>query len=281
MQTSVPSQTAFLAAAARAAHRLVDGQPRILDDHLAEPLLGDRADELLAYHRQHGDHPILAGARAQTVLRSAYTERALRTFVHRGPSQYVLLGAGLDTSPYRLDLAGTPVFELDHPTTSAAKRAALTAAQVPTDGVTFVPVDLAGASLTEALETLDPTRPTFVAWLGVVMYLSPDEVARTTAALAAALAPGSELIFDHLLPPELRDAAGDDYARQVSAVAAADGEPWRSSFVPAAVAGLLTTTGWTTLAQPEARAAVPPSTWDRHDALRPMGISALAHAHLS
>ncbi|GIF72008.1 class I SAM-dependent methyltransferase [Asanoa siamensis] len=273
MQTSTPSQTAFLAAAARAAHRIVDGAPRILDDHLAAALLGDRADELIPYHRQHGDHPILAGARAQAVVRSAYAERAFVEFVHRGPSQYLLLGAGLDSSPYRLDLAGTPVFELDHPATSAAKQSALAAAGIPTAGATFVPGDLPRIDL-------DGARPTFVSWLGVVMYLSAAEVARTLRDLAALLSPGSEVVFDHVLPPSLRDAAGTLYAEQVSAVAADGGEPWGSTFTPEEVADLLTGTGWTVLAQPDTRAAVPPGAWHRTDALRPLGLSALTHARL-
>jgi len=275
---TTPSQTAFFAAAARAAHRVVDGAPRILDDHLAEPLLGDRADELLAYHRQHGDHPILAGARAQTVLRSAFAETALHAFVHRGPARYVLLGAGLDSSPYRLDLAGTPVVEVDHPATQSAKRAALAAAGVDTDGVTFAPVDLSAG---DPLPDLDMSRPTFVSWLGVLMYLSPAEADHTLALLTAALARGSELVFDHVLPPDQRGADGNDYAAQVGAIAAADGEPWRSTWSPTEAAALLARHGWRVLAQCDARAAVPSSTWNRTDALRPMGVSALAHARLT
>ncbi|GAA1889533.1 class I SAM-dependent methyltransferase [Asanoa iriomotensis] len=276
MQTT--SRTALFAAAARAAHRIVDGAPRILDDHLAAPLLGDHADELIDYHRKHGDHPILAGARAQTVLRSAYTERALTAFVHRGPSQYLVLGAGLDSSPYRLDLGGTEIYEVDHPATSSAKQAALATAGVDPRGVTFVPVDLAAG---EPIPTLDRTHPTFVSWLGVVMYLSPDEVARTVSSLADTLAPGSELVFDHLLPPALRDAEGNAYAQQVAAVAAADGEPWRSTFTPSEATDLLKTHGWEVRAQPDARAMVPEETWNRTDALHPLGLSTLAHARLS
>jgi hypothetical protein len=49
-----PSQTALTAAAARAAHLVVDGSPKIFTDSLAAALLLDRADELLAYHRTHG-----------------------------------------------------------------------------------------------------------------------------------------------------------------------------------------------------------------------------------
>ncbi|MEV4617497.1 SAM-dependent methyltransferase [Asanoa sp. NPDC049573] len=267
MQTS---ETAFLATAARAAHLLVDGPPRILDDHLATALLGPRAGELLAYHRQHGDHPILAGARAQTVVRSAFAEAALAEFVHRGPSRYVLLGAGLDSSPYRLDLPGVPIVEIDHPATQSAKRAALAAAGIDTSGVTFAPVDL---SL--------PSQRSFVSWLGVVMYLSPAEVERKVADLAATLAPGSELVFDHVLPPPLRDAAGNDYAAQVSAVAAAGGEPWRSTWSPTDAAAMLSRHGWQVLAQPSTRTAVPAAMWERTDALRPLELAALTHARLA
>lgn len=59
------SQTALLAAAARAAHLTVDAEPRIFADTLAATLLGGDADTYLAYHRAHGDHLVLAGARAQ------------------------------------------------------------------------------------------------------------------------------------------------------------------------------------------------------------------------
>src|SRR6201999_2627936 len=95
------STMALLAAAARAAHLLVDDEPRIFSDPLAAPLLGDRADELIGYHTQHGTHPILAGARAQTACRSRYTEDAVARAMLAGISQYVILGAGLDSFAYR------------------------------------------------------------------------------------------------------------------------------------------------------------------------------------
>ena len=47
-----PSQTALTAAAARAAHLVVDGQPRIFTDTLAGAMLGERAEEFIAYHPQ-------------------------------------------------------------------------------------------------------------------------------------------------------------------------------------------------------------------------------------
>jgi hypothetical protein len=43
------ARTALTAAAARAAHLIVDGEPYVFADTLAAPLLGDLAEELLAY----------------------------------------------------------------------------------------------------------------------------------------------------------------------------------------------------------------------------------------
>ena len=55
--------TALLAAAARAAHLVVDQDPPLFADTLAYALLGDRADEFVGHHRLYGQHPLLAGAR--------------------------------------------------------------------------------------------------------------------------------------------------------------------------------------------------------------------------
>src|SRR6266851_3156480 len=94
---AAPSGTALMAAAARAAHLIVDDEPRIFADPLAAALLGDRADELIGYHTRHGTHPVLAGARVQVTCRSRYTEQALARARAGGVRQYVILGAGLDS----------------------------------------------------------------------------------------------------------------------------------------------------------------------------------------
>jgi O-methyltransferase involved in polyketide biosynthesis len=118
-----PSLTALTAAAARAAHLIVDNEPVIFADTLAQAMLGERAEELISYHRAHGTHPVLAGARAQVTCRSRYAEDRLADAIGRGIGQYVLLGAGLDSFAYRSPLAGrVRVFEVDHPATQEYKR---------------------------------------------------------------------------------------------------------------------------------------------------------------
>ncbi|GAA2636044.1 SAM-dependent methyltransferase [Dactylosporangium fulvum] len=234
------SRTALMAAAARAAHLIVDEAPHVFSDPLAVKLLGDQAEELLQYHRVHGGHPVLAGARAQVVCRSRYAEDVLRASGHR---QYVVLGAGLDTFAYRADLGGADaadsagtaaptVFEVDQPATQESKRASLRKAGIEKRAI-YVPVDFERDDLIERLveHGFDVGQPAVVSWLGVTMYLTREAVEHTVGVLNG-LADGSEVVFDHMLPAELRDAAAQAYVDAVGPVNAEHGEPWLTFLSP-------------------------------------------------
>lgn len=286
METSLaalgqPSFSALTAAAARAAHLLVDGPPAIFADPLAAALLGDRAEELIAYHRLHGTHPVLAGARVQVACRSRYAEDALARAVEAGVTQYVILGAGLDSFAYRGGLlAGrVRVFEVDHPASQQVKRAAVAAAGIEVPGtVRHVPADLARDLLSERLAAagFDAAAPAVVAWLGVTMYLTPGAVAGTLAAVAG-FAPGTELIADYLLPPDARDEAGALYGTLVAQASADQGEPWRSCFTPGQLAELARRAGFGAVRAVSQRDTIPAELWQRADALRPARLAMLFH----
>jgi methyltransferase (TIGR00027 family) len=288
-----PSLTALTAAAARAAHLIVDNEPVIFADTLAQAMLGERAEELISYHRAHGTHPVLAGARAQVTCRSRYAEDRLADAIKRGIGQYVLLGALLDSFAYRSPLAGrVRVFEVDHPATQAYKRRVRgtaggdgtagggdgTAGGVA-GGVRFVAVDFGRDSLGEALGRagFDAGQPALVSWLGVTMYLEESAIEATVAVLGG-LAPGSEVVVDYMLPAGMRDAAGQMYADLVGQAAAEWGEPWRSVFAPAAMAALLARHGFGPGRDVGQRDMIPEAAWDRSDALRPAELSRIAHA---
>jgi methyltransferase (TIGR00027 family) len=281
MSHEEPSQTALTAAAARAAHLIVDSDPRIFADHLAAALLGDRAEEFIGFHRAHGTHFVLSGARAQATCRSRYTEDHLARCVRRGVTQYVILGAGLDSFAYRSQLAArVRVFEVDHPATQRWKRRQLAAAQVAIPGgVTFVPVDFETDSLADRLTRcgLDPARPSLVSWLGVTMYLSQEAIGQTLAVIGG-LAPGTEIIADYMLPAGLRDADADAYADAIMPVAAERGEPWRTTLSPSDMSALLKQHGFDQIEHVRQRDAVSAALWDRADSLRPMELSLLARA---
>ena len=283
-----PSQTALTAAAARAAHLIVDDEPVIFADTLAEAMLGERAEEFIAYHRAHGTHPVLAGARAQVTCRSRYAEDHLARAIERGIGQYVLLGAGLDSFAYRSPLARrVRVFEVDHPATQdykrrvgvVAGRADGAGSSVAGARSSFVPVDFTRDSLGEALGRagFDAAKPAFVSWLGVTMYLDVDAVEATVSVLGG-FATGSEIVLDYMLPAGLRDAAGRTYADLIGQAAAERGEPWRSDFAPEAMAALLARHGFGSARDLAQRDMVPAAAWDRSDALRPAELSHIAHA---
>lgn len=257
MTSELLSQTAFTAAAARAAHLVVDSEPRVFADPLAVRLLGDRAEELLAYHRLQGDHPILAGARAQVVCRSKVAEDLLAS---GGFARYILLGAGLDSFAYRS--AGVEVVEVDRVATREWKKQTLGGAGID------IPENV---SFADSVAGIGAGKPTLVGWLGVTMYLTAAELESTLAAL-----PPCELVADHMLPAGLRDAAGDAYVDGVGAVAAKNGEPWRSFLSPDDMAALLDKHGFEVVRH--LRQHDLPEMLDRTDALRPGGLSVITHA---
>jgi methyltransferase (TIGR00027 family) len=258
----------------------VDGQPTIFADTLAAALLGDRAAELIAYHELHGTHPVLTGARVQVTCRSRYAEDMLARAIGAGVTQYVVLGAGLDSFAYRGGQAArVRVFEVDHPASQQVKRAALAAAGIDVpDSVRYVPADLARDPLAGGLAAagFDAAAPAVVSWLGVTMYLSAEAVAETLAAVAR-LAPGTELIADYLLPPDARDEAGALYGTLVAQASAERGEPWRSFFTPGQMADLAVRVGFGTVRAVGQRDAIPADLWRRADSLRPAGLAVLLH----
>ncbi len=280
---SEPSNTALTAAAARAAHLIVDDPPFIFADQLAGPLLGGRASELVGYHRQHPAHPILSAARGQVIRRSRLAEHRLAAAGARGVSQYVLVGAGLDTFGYRSPFGRqVQVFEVDHRYTQEWKRTALTAAAIDVpDSVRFVTADLSGDSLADRLRAsgFDDSQPALISWLGVIMYLDQRTISATLAALAG-FAPGTELLADYMLPAPLRDEAGDFYVSQVGPAAAQHGEPWLTFLAPGEMASLLASHGFRVTAHVRQRDAVPDALWQRGDSLRPADLSMITVATL-
>jgi methyltransferase (TIGR00027 family) len=98
------------------------------------------------------------------------------------------------------------VFEVDVPATQQWKREKLSAAGIgPIGEVTLVSLDLRVEPVVDRLVAagLSTARPAFVSWLGVSFYLEAEAIA--AALRGASLAPGSELVMNYVLTPELRD----------------------------------------------------------------------------
>ncbi len=203
MRDAGPSTTALRVAMRRAAHQLYDN-PKVLDDPIAVPILGEKA---LARVRLEGRKIHTRASRylrAFMVVRSRFAEDELAAAMARGAGQYVILGAGLDTFAYRnpYDERRLRVFEVDHPATQAWKRERLATAQIPIPvSVTYAPVDFEKQSLWDGLATAEfnTGEITFFSWLGVTPYLTRAAM-NGTLEFISAMPAGSGVVFDYALP---------------------------------------------------------------------------------
>jgi methyltransferase (TIGR00027 family) len=241
METARPSRTALRVALRRAAHQLYDAQPLVLNDPIAVSILGQEYLPELHKTVTKLDKPFSAALRAFLVARSRYAEDMLAHAVLNGVTQYVLLGAGLDTFAYRNPYSNLRVFEVDHPATQLWKRELLETSHISIpQNLTFVPVDFEQQTLSAQLLAagLDSAVPTFFAWLGVVPYLTL-EAFRLTLSFVAAQPSGSGLVFDYGQPraalPRLEQLAHDSLAARVQQA----GEPFQLFFTPREVAAEL------------------------------------------
>ena len=247
MEAGQPSSTAERAALLRAAHQLLD-HPQILRDPIVLRLIGAEREGALRANLQAFERPDLRRLRASMAVRSRFAEDNLDAAVRRGVRQYVILGAGLDTFAYRNPHPATVlrVYEVDHPDTQSGKLRRLREAGIDLPcSLTFVPVDFERQTLAEAMDGsgLDGAQPVFVSWLGVTMYLTREAVMRTLAWVAA-LAAGSEIVFEYMPAPHLLPEVSRAAVSALAERAAAAGEPWRAFFDPAELHGALARLGF-------------------------------------
>lgn len=234
MIESRPSATAFRVAVRRAAHQLVD-DPKVFDDPLALRIIGSEAAAKLRAGSSETQNGISSALRAFFAARSRYAEDQLASAITRGASQYVILGAGLDTFAYRNSYSSKlHVYEVDHPATQVWKKELLQAAGISLPNtLTFVPVDFERDQLSDALSSsaFRMDRITFFSWLGVVPYLTEDAMASTLRFIAS-MPSQSGVVFDYAVPRESLDFVGrlafDALASRVSAA----GEPFQLFFTP-------------------------------------------------
>jgi methyltransferase (TIGR00027 family) len=286
LEEGQPSVTAIAAAMLRAAHLLWDDAPKIFEDPLAlrlsgcenETALRAQLDKLEAEVAQSTSLDFARSMRrsitASLVMRSRYLEEEVEQAFGQGVSQYVVLGAGLDSFAYRrTDLAKVlRVFEVDHPATQAWKRTRLqqVGMELPAN-LSLVPVDFEKQSLIDNLRTngYRTDAPALFSWLGVTVYLTPDAIFSTLRAIAA-LAPGTEIIFHYTVPKESVDEKTQLMLAAVMGFAAARGEPYRSVFEPAQLADQVRKLGFgevSDLGPDEARVRY---FANRNDGLRPL-----------
>jgi methyltransferase (TIGR00027 family) len=245
-QSVAPDSTAVRVALWRALHVQLDAPPHVLEDEIGLKLVApeegwrDRGDMEPNFTRPF---------RASIVARARFIEDLVAEEVGRGVSQYVILGAGLDSfAQRRPEIASRlKVFEVDPPGPQVWKRQRLIEAGfgVP-DWLRLVPVDFEASDTwwrQLAAAGFDAGKPAVVACSGVSMYLTQ---AATMAMLrqVAALAPGSTLATTFLLPLELADPEVRPGLELAVKGARASGTPFISFFTPAEMLALAREAGF-------------------------------------
>jgi methyltransferase (TIGR00027 family) len=209
---------------------LVD-HPCVLNDPIALRLVGPGFDRDL----ERASHEVARDFRAFMATRSRFVEDQLVAAVASGVTQYVILGAGLDTFAYRNPFASLHVFEVDFPATQEWKRWKLAEAGIAEPAnLTFVPLDFEHKALGEGLREagFDAARAAFFGWLGVVPYLTLEAFRATLHAIAA-LPAGTAASFDFALSAEMLSPLGKVALAALSVRVAAAGEPFKLFFTPA------------------------------------------------
>ena len=195
----MPSRTALMTALARAKHQ--SDTPVVFHDPFAVPMLAALTNEPAAGGETATRHMVSGAGRGAIVARSAVAEAEMALAFDAGVRQFVVLGAGLDTTALRHP--DRAVYEVDHPSTQPWKLRALQALGrgLPGNAV-YVAGDLTQQSLIHLLcdHGFDAGQPAFFTALGLSMYVPPAGTERLFEAISV-LPRGSGMVLDYLYAP--------------------------------------------------------------------------------
>ncbi len=246
MSDAHPDSTAVRVALWRAMHVQVDAPPHVLEDEVGLQLAAPDDD----WRGRPDMHPQgTSPFRAAIVARARFIEDLVTEEVGHGVTQYVILGAGLDTfAERRLDIASRlTVFEVDQPSAQAWKRQRLMdlGFGVP-EWLRLVPVNFeVGGSWWERLASagFDRKKSAVVVSTGVSMYLSKDANMATLCEVGE-LAEGSTFVMTFLLPGDLLDDTDRAGLQMAEKGARASGTPFVSFYSPDEILALARDAGF-------------------------------------
>ncbi len=241
-----PDNTAVRTALWRALHIEADAPPHVFEDDVGLKLVAP--DD--GWRKRPDMGPFTKTFRASILARARFVEDLVAEQAALGVSQYVILGAGLDTFAQRkTELASRLiVFEVDQPAPQEWKRLRLIELGfgIP-PYLQLVPVNFeAGEAWLDRLTEsgFDAKRPAIVASTGVSMYLTKAAIAATLSHIAS-FAKGTTLVMSFMLPIEMSEPDIRPGIERAAAGARANGTPWISFFTPSEMLQLACDNGFT------------------------------------
>lgn len=200
-------RTALGTAICRLIEQYQSNETRLFNDPVTKELVGTpiRLMMQVAMMRNYTikqTDAVAQGIFGAQICRTRYIDDAVQAALSQGINQLVILGAGMDTRPYRLPgINGVRVFEVDLPAVQNDKMKKIQKhfGRFP-ENVAFIPIDFDTQSLEEVFAgaTFDPSRPAVFIWEGVTQYISEEAVQRTLTFVGKSV-PGSILLFTYVL----------------------------------------------------------------------------------
>ena len=247
MLTGQPSRTLLGPAIWRAAHQLLDA-PLIFEDPIAVGLVPEASEEVIrsrATEHQTKESVLL---RSLFALRSRFAEDRLRKAAARGVHQYVIVGAGLDTFPWRQPAyaRGMAIFLVDHQSSLTWTQTRFLERGLSTpSNLTFVPLDLDQDNVESTLATHGFNRDAsaFLSVLGVTQYLERSSV-ESLLRVVASFGPGSEIVFTFVPQDDDLNGLDREFATASANRTARLGEPWKTRLAATELAMVLRRIGF-------------------------------------
>ena len=229
--TEPPDNTAVRTALWRALHVQIDAKPHILEDEIGLKLIAPPDG-----WQERPDMKYTKRLRASIIARARFVEDFIIEQSKKGISQYVILGAGLDTfAQRRPDIASKlQIYEIDRPDTLTWKKQRLIELGIGVpEYLHFVHVNFETTSWREELlkSEFDARKPAFIACTGVSLYLTKEAITSTLNQIAAFIS-GSILAMTFYLPMELLDEEDKPMQKIAEKGARESGTPMLSFFSP-------------------------------------------------
>jgi methyltransferase (TIGR00027 family) len=227
MSNQEASHTAIGTAYLRAAHRLIDLPPHILEDNVAENILDKNILQRIINSPESFQTTERRELRSHVVLRSRYCEDRLLVSLQRGINQYLILGAGFDTFACRQPIWAKElkIIKIDKKETQKMKLSRIRHAgiKIP-ENVNYINIDFEKESLLDGLKrsSVSLEQRTFFSWLGVTMYLNKNAIEAVLRTVIQ-FPKDSEIVFTFAQPKGMLLSR---FIKRVSD----NGEPWKSYF---------------------------------------------------
>jgi methyltransferase (TIGR00027 family) len=255
----IAASTIFLASDPRTSALVAPGAATLCQRLLS----GSRADRLLAKSAVHAvtralwrciEQLTLPGIMSHYWHRKRWIEGRCRGALAQGFERVVILGAGLDTLGLRLsdEFRQLDVIEIDHPATQGAKLRALAVNSLAqSSNLRFIALDLSATPLPAIL--FCNTKATIVIIEGMLMYLSPTDVARLFDALRQLSGNHVRIVFSFMTKWPDGRSGFRPHSWLVERWLAWRAEPFTWAVAPDAMPNFLTTHGFRLMEMAETR----------------------------